>query len=176
MIAVDGRQITGMEPPALHGVQAVIRPLPVAVHDDVAAGHDFANRLAVAGHVAAVGIDDADLDARNGIAGAGALVMAGLVVTRHAFLDWRDGEHRRRFGEPVSGNTRAPELLLDVANQRRRRCRPADHDAAQAADVVLLTVGTIHERNGHRRHQRTGRDLLPLDEAEDCRPGRIDGP
>ena len=76
-----------MEPPALHRGQAVIRPLPVAVHDDVAAGHDLANRLAVAGHVPAVGIDDADLDAGNRVARAGALVMTGLIVTGHALLD-----------------------------------------------------------------------------------------
>ena len=72
-IAVDGRQVSGMEPSALHRVQAVSRPLPVAVHDDVAAGHDLPNRLAVAGHFPAVGIDDADLDAGNRIARAGRL-------------------------------------------------------------------------------------------------------
>ena len=86
-IPVDRRQVSGMEPSALHGGEAVVGPFPVTLHDDVAARDDLANRLAIMGHVAAIGIDDADFDAGNCVACAGALVMTDLIVTGHALLD-----------------------------------------------------------------------------------------
>src|ERR1051326_1642867 len=66
---VHGGHIAGVEPAAAHNFGGSLRLFPVAIHDTVTAGHDFADGLAVAGTVIPIGVDHANFDARNSVPG-----------------------------------------------------------------------------------------------------------
>src|SRR5687767_5927527 len=60
-VRMDHRGVTAVEPAVADRVRGCLGVVVVTLHDDVAANHDFAQRLSVARYFAAVIVDDAQL-------------------------------------------------------------------------------------------------------------------
>src|SRR5689334_16006483 len=68
-VFVPGSHVAGMKPSTAQSLGRGFRLLPVAFQDTIRASDNFPHRLSIARHVLVVCVDDAKLDAGNGITG-----------------------------------------------------------------------------------------------------------
>ena len=161
-----------MEPTSAHDVRRSFRLLPVAFHDAVSAGHDFANGLAIARHILIFGIDHAQLRSRYCISGACMRDVALLSLAFHSGFNAGSGEGRRSLREAITAVAQAAKLFFHLAHQRRRRGSSTQADSFQSAQVILVQVGRIDQRSRHGGHQGATMHAFPLDEPKNI--GRIE--
>ena len=109
----------------------------ITLHDDVAAGDDLAQRLAVSRYIVAVLVHDPYDSGPEHVHAlprldAGALARGQLLVDRARFAD---GDQRRRLGEPVGMGQLPAEFALDGLDggRCRRRARGEEPYPARRA-------------------------------------------
>ena len=158
-----------MQPAVANGRLGGLGIAVVAVHHDVGSDDDLADLLAVRPDVAAVVMDDADLDARQSPA------RPGLALDPHlgwlGFGEERAGlsqcQDRRGLRQPVTDDGLDPERLLEAANQRGGRGRAADDQLLEAREVVLGSVGVVQDGVEDRGHGQDPGDAMLLDRGHE---------
>src|SRR5262249_40545582 len=101
-----------MEPATAHDLCSGFRLLPVALHNTITAGHNFADGLTIARQVIAFRVHHPNFDSGNGVAGhrlPGVTLIAFPLRTRPGLAG---GEHGRGFSEAVAGITGAAEFFF----------------------------------------------------------------
>ncbi len=148
--AVDRRDVAGIQPAAADGLRRRVRPVPVALHQVLAAYDHLAGFAGP--HVVARLVDHAHLGVKIGLAGRSLLRQRDVGV----------GQARRpaRFCEAV--DLVDLDAVFDVLlNQRHRHGRGAAHDPAQLRVVVLAQIRGLQHEIQHGRHgQHRGDPLL----------------
>src|SRR5207249_4218710 len=123
-VGVHDRHVAGVEPAAAKGFGGGGRIVEVAGHDVVAAHDHLAQGLAVGGHVAHLGVDDAELagdQVGHPLPGPQACARLG-VVCAPLRVPVAHGVRSVRFGEAVDVADLGPDpLLLREERGRRRR-------------------------------------------------------
>ena len=157
-------EVAGMEIAVPNRLGGLLRLLPIALEHDVGAGTDLADGLAILRHRVAVVVQNLEVHADAGHAGAGAALV---VLDFGVVVGMRDREQRRRFGEAVDLQEFPAEFGLQPLDEGGRRRGAGDGEARPGGDVVSVLVGVVENRAQHGgRHAGEG-DLFPLDEVED---------
>ena len=165
-VFVERGHVSGVEPAAAQSFGGGLRLPPVTLHHAVAARDDFADGLAIVRHVLIVGVHDAHFHAGNGESGHRLARVALLAFPLQPGFHPRNRKRRGCFGQAVTRKAFAAELFFHLANQGGRRCRAADGNAPQAAQIVIAALRAIHQSGGHDGNQAAGMDALGFDEAE----------
>src|SRR4029077_436412 len=119
-VFINRGHIAGVKPSAAHGFGGGLWLAPIALHDHVAAGHDFANAFAVVGHVLVVWVDDAKLDSGDCKAGHGLADVLLVALPIETGLHSGNGKRRRSLREAIAGETAPAKFSFDLAHKRRR--------------------------------------------------------
>src|SRR5262245_49903848 len=118
----DG-SVAAVEPPVANDSGRGLRVAVIALHHDVSACDDLAERFAVARHVISVGRDDAKF-ARGDELDALARLDSRTIRSRQLGMLWpffTDGDEGRGFRQPIDLRHRPAEPFLDGSNGGRRR-------------------------------------------------------
>src|SRR5215216_349210 len=153
-VLVDLAHVAGAEPAIL--VEDLVRgvvPVPVALHDIVAADGDLADGVRALDIVAVV-VDELHLDALDRGADRTGLALAVGVV---------EGGDRRGLRQAVALEHLAAEGLLEAPHHLDRHRRAARAAEPQAGGVAALVLRHVEHRDIHRRDAEEDRDLVALE-------------
>ena len=120
----DGR-VAGMKPAAANGLGRRLGVVEIALHHDVAARDDLADRLAVGRNLAAVVADHAHFARGDELDALSSLDRRPLVGRQRGVCRQRltDRDQGGRLGQPVDVGDGPAEFAFDPADGRRRgRC------------------------------------------------------
>ena len=159
-------EVAGVEPAAVECRRRRLGVVEVAGHEDVAAHHDLAHRLAVTGDVTHLLVDDAD-EIGRGVRLALAREQPGPLGGRQQPPLRPLGAHGRRavgLGQPVDVD-HAEVQVVHAREQRGRGRRCGDHHGHLPLDAVRLRVVDDHQLHG-RGAVEVG-DALGVDQVPD---------
>ena len=174
-VRMDDRGVAGVEPAAAHRHRGRLGIVVVALHHDVAAHDDLADRRAVVRHLAPLVVDHAQLAGRDQLDALPRLDHGALGRRQRVVLGPRlaDRDERRRLGQAVDLRDRPAELALDALDRRRRRRRAGGHHADAprrprarcSAGALAMPISTVGAAQSIVTRSR-------VDELEDLR--RVD--
>ena len=164
-LVVPAGDVPGPHPAVADGLVGEIRAPEVAEHVGLGAHHDLAGRLAVGGHIAAVGMHHPHRG-HEALPPAGAQPLGPVVlVDRPQVVLLGQEAHGGALGLAVALDERAGEPVQGLGDDPRRHRAAPVLDVAQAGDVVAVEALHRHHPVQHRGDAQERRHPLGLDEV-----------